>query len=218
MIKTQNMEFVHHHLYGQALSVLKNFVSQSETRPVLQYARHTEDGDAFATDSHRAIQIKNIHGYQEEFLVHPKSGTLARGGNYPDITQLINREEGLVPIFKLNNEQVKVWLQVFKSIIQTLKVMKEHYRPQVIMRFKGSAVRAAYSSQLVLVHLPCEVIGSKENLEEIILHPGYMKDLLDAHQKLESKEVTFYIDGPLKPIASDDGERVRTLLLPIRTY
>ena len=39
------------------MEVVKKWISRQSSRPVLQYAQHTAEGDIVATDSHRLIAI-----------------------------------------------------------------------------------------------------------------------------------------------------------------
>lgn len=206
-------DFVHGDLYGVALDVVKKWVSKHSNRPVLQYAQHTEDGDIVATDSHRMIRIKGIHGFKEEYLVDPKHFNFAKG-NYPKTADLSSREKHTESIV-LSKEHIKLWLQLFKSMNQTLKVMKTSW-PIAKMIFKEDHIEIELPIHKVVIQLPHEVY-QKPDMDAISFQVEYMRDALEAHMKLNSEQVTFYFCGPMKPFILDDDNAVMTLILPVRT-
>lgn len=73
-----------------ALEVAKKFTAVSQARPALTYVALKENGEIHATDSHRAIILKNIHSYKEELLLNYKTLDLMKGYNYPDISRLLD--------------------------------------------------------------------------------------------------------------------------------
>lgn len=211
-----NLEFVHNALYGEALNIAKNFVPKSDTRPILNFALHTADGDLWATDSTKLIHVKNIHGYKEETLVHPKSGTVARGGNYPDVSRIINDVQ-FEPLIHLNAEQLKIWMNLFKAISQTMKGLRETFNYVTTMIFGEDCIEVEFLKEKIKMNLPCTVIARKEGLERITFSAEFMKQSLEAHYKLKSPEVQLLFSGQMKPFVIDDNERVRTMILPVRT-
>lgn len=218
MNKKLELEFVHKDLYGTALEVVKKFVAQELTRPILTYALHAKNGDVLATNSHKAILIKNIHGFETDYLVNPKSYMFAKG-DYPDLYKVIDKEKHTLSI-TLNKEQLKLWLQLFKSINQTLKMMKVNRNKLVTMNFKENHVEVDVKVD------PENMFSTKLPSSELIL-PDFnkisfsaeiMRDALEAHFKLNSDKLNIYFYGEMRPIILDDEEIVRTVVLPIRQY
>ena len=211
----QELEFVHNDLYGVALKMSAKFVGKRDIRPLLHYAYHRADGDIIATDSHRLIHIKNMHGYKEDFLINPKNFSFAKG-NYMETDKISNKDEHTKSI-TLNKEHIKLWMQIFKSINQTMKVMKMHIK-NVRINFKDDHVEVELKSQEMIMKLPIKEYAKIDKLDRIAFNAEYLKDALEAHYKLESEEVTFYFNGELRPIILDDNKQVKTLILPVRTY
>lgn len=211
--KDMSLEFVHGDFYGVAMEVVKKWVSKYEARPILNYARHTDGGSIIATDSHRMITIKNIHGFKEEYLVNPKNFTFAKGV-YPNVEGLNARENHTESIV-LSKEHIKLWLQIFKSMNQTLKVMKDHFK-NVKLKFQDNHIEMELIGHDIVIQLPHEVY-QKPKMEVISFNVEYMRDALEAHFKLNSEQITMYFNGPLKPFILDDENTVQTLILPVRT-
>jgi DNA polymerase III sliding clamp (beta) subunit (PCNA family) len=210
-----SIEFVHGDLYGTALEVAKKFVSKSDTRPILTYVSHAANGDIVATDSHRLIQIKGIHGFKEDYLVNPKSFMFAKG-NFPDTHKLSGVENHTAAII-LTKEQIKLWLQLFKSINQTMTVLKDRNKT-VKLRFtegKDEEVIVELGDHGIKMSMPC--IVSNPGFEVVSFNVEYIRDAFEAHFKLNSEQLTFYFQGNMRPIVLDDDANVRTLILPVRT-
>lgn len=214
MLNKNGLDFVHGDLYGVAMEIMKKWVSKSDTRPVLTYAQHTINGDIFATDSHRLIKVSKIHGFKEEYLVDPKHFNFAKG-NYPDVEKLISHENHTEAIV-LSKEHIKLWLQLFKSMNQTLRIMKDR-RGLAKMIFKENHIEIELFNHNIIIQLPFDVY-QKPDMEDIEFQVEYMRDALEAHFKLNSEQLTIYLNGQIKPIILDDDGAVRTLVLPVRTY
>lgn len=214
MSKT-NFEFVHDELYGKALDASSKFISTSILRPVLNYALHKENGELIATDSHKLIQVKGIHGFKEEYLVSPKTAMFAKG-EFPDLGNVLNKENH-AQVVKINKEQIKLWLQIFKSINQILRTMKDRTN-EVLLRFEDKTMNAYIKMQDVSINLPVEEYKKLEGLDQIMFRPEYLRDSLEAHQKLNSESLMIYFRSNIRPMIMDDGEKVTTVVLPLRTY
>lgn len=211
--------FVHKDSYCAALEVAKKFVSQSLHRPMLTYAFHAENGDMLATDSHRAIHIKEVHGLEKDYLVNPKNYMFATG-TYPDLYRVMDKEKHVLAI-TLNKNQIKLWLQLFKSINNTLKVMKSTIRNKaVVLNFTEKNVMAEVkidaenAFQTILPTQKFEV----PKFNTICFSAEYMRDALEAHFKLNSEQLKIYFLTQMTPIILDDESLVKTVVLPIRNY
>lgn len=211
--KVGSIEYVHGDLYSTALEVASKFVSKFESRPMLTFAQHTENGDIFATDSHRLIQIRGIHSFKEEYLVHPKNFTFAKG-DYPDLERLTGRENH-EKVISLSKEHIRLWLQLFKSMNQTLRIMKDQ-RGIAKMHFKEKHIEIELSVHKIFIQLPHETY-QKPEIDIISFNVEYVRDALEAHFKLDSEQLNFYFSGNMRPFIMDDDEAVMTLVLPVRT-
>lgn len=213
------LEFVHKDSYGVAIEVVKKFVADGFTRPILNYSFHTKDGAILATDSHRAIEIRDIHGFKEDYLVNPKNYMFAKGV-FPDLYKLISIDKHILTI-SLNKEQIKLWLQLFKSINNTLKMMKSSSRNKVVVfRFTDKNIEAEVrvdSENSFKTILPAANIV-KPDFEKICFSAEYMRDALEAHFKLNSEKLNIYFHGQMRPILMDDEVQVKTLILPVRQF
>lgn len=213
----KGIEFVHHDLYGVAMDITKKFISKRDTRPILKYALHTSTGDVLATDSHKAIHLRGIHGFKEEYLVSPKNLMFAKG-DYPNLYNVIDIKEHKEAIL-LNSDQIKLWLQIFKSINNTIKNMKSRIN-HVVLNLRESNLNVEvqidsenkYSTVLPYTEL---IIP---DFHQISFSAEFMRDALEAHSKLNSESLTIYFKGKLRPIILDDAKMVKTLILPVRTY
>jgi|GEM_PF-6520154 len=213
MKATNNLTFVHNDLYGTALNIAKKFVSKSPSRPILQYCLLREDGVLFATNSHYAIQIKDIHGFKENFLINPFNNMQATG-NYPDMRKVIEDFEGET-VIKLDEENLKTWFQILKSMNQVLKSFKYRIN-EIDMEIGESSAIFSYLSGEAKTELniepTIESIGKK-----VAFQSEYMMNALETHIKLESKEVVLRFNERNKPFTLE-SEKVRVLIMPVRKY
>jgi hypothetical protein len=216
MEKQGTFEYVHHDLYGVALEVAKKFVSKSDERPILKYTFHAANGDLIATDTHRLIHIKGIHGFKEDFLVNPKNYMFAKG-NYFD-TEKVSSADGYEKSIVLKKYHIKLWLHVFKSIEKIKKEIKDGSKT-VKMELKENEIFISSDAfnDVLKMQVPFDEY-EKPNFDSILFNPEYMKDALEAHFKLNSNELTIYFKGQFVPIILDDGVMVKTLVLPHRAY
>ncbi|PFI93389.1 hypothetical protein [Priestia megaterium] len=200
------------------MEVVKKFVSKSETRPILKYSYHRADGNIIATDSHRLIQVGEIHGFKEDYLVDPKSFMFAKG-EYPDVEKINDKEKHTKSI-TLSKDQIKLWLQIFKSINQTMEVMKNvsSFNKVVVLKVKHNKVEVELKNFDLKMSLPCETLNIPENFEQIAFSVEYMRDALEAHFKLNSSSLNIYFKGSMVPMILDDEKKLQTLILPVRLY
>ncbi|WP_188453768.1 hypothetical protein [Virgibacillus oceani] len=115
----KDIEYIHSDKYGEALKVAKKFTGNGNLRPLLTFVQHNKNGSIVATDSRRAIRISNIHGFDETHLIHPHTVEFAKG-KFPETAKLFDDTKGETTI-QLNRFQIKVWLQMHKSINQLIK-------------------------------------------------------------------------------------------------
>lgn len=181
----------------------------------MQYALHKDNGDIFATDSHRAIHLKGMHGFKDEFLVNPRNHMVAKG-TYPALEPLI-ANNGRLPVIVLNKEQIKLWFQLFKSINQTIKIMKETVRLNyVTLHIHKDYLEVEFLLSKTRMTLPFERLEKPNGLDVVSFGASYMVDALEAHFKLHSEQLTISFNGNMRPFLMDDESKVKTVILPVR--
>jgi len=211
----KSLNFIHKDNYGEAMKVAKKFTDKGTFRPILQFVLHDKNKSIYATDSHRAIQIKDIHGFDKDYLVHPNTLEFATG-NYPEIDDKINFSGG-EKVITLTKEQIGIWLQMHRSLNQ---VIRQSYkgREHVSIEFKENIQLKINGENEITINLPYEEYHRKEDVDVISYNVTYMRDCLEAHAKLGSNHVDLIIKSKMRPIAIDNGDNVRCLLLPVRIY
>lgn len=214
--QTKNsIEFVHGDLYGVALEVSKKFVAKTETRPILNYVNHGVDGSIIATDSHRILRVNGIHGFKENYLVNPKTFNMAKG-QYPDVEKLFNKDDYILN-FSLNKDQIKMWLQMFKSVNQMMKTLKIRYET-VTLHFGEGDIKFTYHGQEGMnFSLPVENY-IKPEFEKIAFQASYMRDAMEVHQKLNSEKVDFFFRSSIRTFFLEYDKKNIVGLLPVRVY
>src|SRR5690625_2928974 len=115
----KSFEFLHSPKYGQAMKVAKKFTTNNARRPILTFVNHDKDGSIVATDGCRAVRVKDIHGFKEDYLIHPHTLEFAKG-KFPDTEKIFDDLKGESTI-RLNKEQIKIWLQMHKSLNQFIR-------------------------------------------------------------------------------------------------
>lgn len=208
------LNFVHGDLYSTALALTKKFTLDNGMRPILQYTRHAEGGRMEATDAHRAIMIHNIHGFKEDYLIHPKTFAAATG-TFPDLSQVFDVGEH-EHILTLSKEKITLWLQLFRSINNTLKTIKTvDNRKCVHLIFKKDFVKVELHGLDVKMELPADIVN--HDTLPIAVNAEYMRDAMEVFSKMESKEIKIRLRGSFRPIHFIDDGKVEVLVLPIRT-
>ncbi|MGG1152778.1 hypothetical protein [Bacillus wiedmannii] len=207
------MQMLHNEKYGVALQLAKKFTGDSPARMTLMFVNHEADGTLVATDGHRLIRIKNIHGFDKGYLVNPHTFEIATG-QYPDTNRVI-------PEFKkatitLNEEQIKLWLQIYKSLNQMSKAIKCGHK-SVTLRMNESGFEFELDGTEVKMKAPCESYEF-QNVEYIAYQTEYMRDSLEAHHKLGTKTLQIQIESSFKTMVLTDNQRVETAIVPLRRY
>jgi hypothetical protein len=209
----KQFEWIHSDKYPAAIEVAKRFVGKSLNRMVLTLIQHKEDGSIAVTDSHRALFVKNIHGFKEEYLINPLSLEFAKG-QYPDTSKLV--PEDATTVIRLNEEQLKIWLQMYKSMNQLTKM--KNMNPVIYLKMNEEGFSFLVKGTDITFTLPAEEYEFSEDVKQIAYNPLYLRDSLEAHVKLGSKSVDIKIKGQLRPFVLDNNNDVQALILPVRTY
>lgn len=210
----RQLEMVHPEKYAAAIKVADKFVSKNGLRMMLQLIQHKEDGSLVATNSHHMIKIKDAHGFKEEFLVNAKSLEFAKG-QYPDTERIL--EETPKTIIRLNQQQVKIWLQMHKSMNQMNKI-KNFNQNNLLMTIAQDEINFEIKDQEVSFKLPFEEINLDAEVDKVAYQIEYMRNALEAHVVLQSTEVLIKLSSAMRPIALDNEKDVQTIVLPVRTY
>jgi hypothetical protein len=204
---------IHSHKYADAIKIADKFVSKSNLRLMLQLVQHKANGDLIATDAHHAIKVKGVHGFKEEYLVNAKSLEFATG-DYPPTEKVFEAETK--SIIRLNATQIKLWLQMFRSMNQMSK--QKGVRTDIKMDLGKEDIGFELVQQDVSFKLPFEEYEGHEDIKSITFQIEYMRNALEAHEKLKSNELYITFEHPFKPIVLDNQEDVQVIVLPVRTY
>ncbi|PHA15498.1 hypothetical protein [Bacillus toyonensis] len=206
------MQMLHNEKYGVALQLAKKFTGDSPARMILMFVHHAEDGTIVATDSRRLVRIKNIHGFEKDYLVNPHTFEVATG-NYPNTDSAIPSFEK--ETITLNEEQIKLWLQIFKSLNQMSKAIKTNKIATIRMNKEGFEVELDRTE--VKMKAPSEQYEFQD-VKYIAFSIEYMRDALEVHQKLGTKKLFIQITGSHRQLLLTDNERIEAVVLPIRKH
>src|SRR5690625_5125365 len=102
----KSLNFIHKDNYGEAMKVAKKFTDKGTFRPILQFVLHDKNKSIYATDSHRAIQIKDIHGFNKDYLGNPNKMEIETR-NYTEIDDKINLY-GREKVITITKEQIGI--------------------------------------------------------------------------------------------------------------
>lgn len=207
------MELIHSDKYASALSLCKKFVSKQNFRILLTFVNHLANGNMVATDSHRMIILKNMHGYKEDTLVNPYSFEVAKGGTYPDTKRIVPEIEDTHIL--LDVAQVEVWFSMFSALTKTLKSLKRK-NSVVALQFQDSRFEFKTEIDNVIFTLPKTEYQKPKDIDVIFFNAQYMRDALEAHTLMKSQAVSFKFKSQYMPFLIDNEEDVQALVLPVR--
>ncbi|PAD70867.1 hypothetical protein CHH83_01315 [Bacillus sp. 7586-K] len=213
VILNTQLEMIHSPKYTTAFQLTKRFVGKNAGRVVLTFALHKSDGTLIATDSHKLLRIKNIHGFKEEYLINPRTFEAAKG-QYPDTDKLI--PENAEMVFRLDQEQIKTWLKIHKSLKQMAVGTRETALTKLIMKQNSFEFEDKLSG--ITYKLPANEYKFDPKTENITFNTEYLSDALEVHHKLNSTEVFIKLKGTMRPFNVTDGNDIDALVLPVRTY
>ena len=207
------LNFIHSDKYADAIKVASKFTETNNHRPILLFVNHRTDGMIEATDSKAFIQIKNIHGFDKNYLVHPKTLEFATG-NYPNLDKSIG-EYGDDTVITLNKKQISIWLQLHRSINQLSKSF-DPFNRTVHMDINKQISLSIGDVNAVDIDLPSEAIGGKGVFNYNV---EFMRNCLEVHQVLGTNELQINVRGKYQPVVLCDTKRdVVCGFSPIRTY
>lgn len=209
-MKTKSNEMVHSDKYADAIKIAQKFTSKNDFRMILKFVNHKENGDLMATDSHHLILLKNAHGFRQDYMVNPRSLEFFTG-NYPDFTNLFPTDYKAE--IKLNESQIKIWHQMHRSMNQMSKLPSIH--SCINMKIGKGEIEFSINQQEIAFKLPFEELSNEEEFT-ISYNVEYMRNALEAHAALKSKEIIIGFSGFLKPFVLDNNDDLKTVVLPVR--
>ena len=212
------LNFLHGDKYSVALQLAAKFTANKadHRRPILHYVNHSSDGIMEVTDSVRAIRFHNIHGFDKNYLIHPKTFNIALG-KYPDLEPLVNADEHDL-VVTLSKEQIHLWYQLFRSINNTFKTVKTGGRTDrdktVSLFFKKDGVKVRLNDLKVDMELPATVnlVGATS----VAMNAEYLRDAMEVFSKMESNEVKIKTKGAFRIVHLEDDKQTEVIVLPIR--
>jgi DNA polymerase III sliding clamp (beta) subunit (PCNA family) len=207
-----SFEMIHSGEYADAIQVAKKFVSKSEIRPILTFVQHKDNGDICATDSHRMIIIKEVHGFKEEIMINPTTFEAAKGG-YPDCAKVVPEDKNIKARILLDQQDLAKWLQMHRSMNQMNKVIGNS-KSIISMNITGNVLDFSILDDIKF-QLKATEIEVKE-AHKIAYCCEYMRDALEAHVKMKSKQVEIKLFGSMSPFKIEE-DKVTAMVLPIRT-
>lgn len=211
----KGIEFIHGAKYGKAMKMARKFTANNVNRPILTFVNHDKDGSIVATDSYGALRVKNIHGFKENYLVHPHTLEFAKG-KFPDTDDIIDDLKG-TPTIRLNQQQIKIWLQMHKSLNQFIRnIYGTNYH--VTLEFSEDITFKIAGENEMSFKLPFEDYKQPEKVGKVSYDQSLMRDALDAHFIMESESIDIVIKGSHSPILLDNGIDVQTIVTPKRVY
>jgi hypothetical protein len=207
--------------FSDLMKVMKNFVTKSEARPVLQNIYF--DGTYFyATDATKLIRVNaeyvsNIPAYSKEtFLFNPKEMLFNNNlSNFPDCSRLIPIDYNSTITIDSNIKDLQAHVKEMKKVVkkQPNHVMKMEFSN------KETKVSAEYNGEsyaATLNNMYCE--GEEITLS---LSAEYLDTAITAIKKLSKvsyNSVELGIVGRLRPMNFKQDGVFDIIILPIRTY
>lgn len=205
------LNFIHSNQYSDAMKVASKFTGKHKGRPLLFFVNHKEDGTIEATDSIAFVRIEKMHGFDKDYLVHPKTLEFATG-SYPDLERAIGNY-GEDTVITLNKKQISIWLQLHRSINQLSKSFDPINRT-VQMNVDKNISLSIGDDDSVNINLPSGNVSG-----EGLFHYNaeIMRNCLEVHQILGTDELQIHVRGKYQPIVlSDVNREVVCGLLPIK--
>lgn len=213
-----SINFIHADQYAKAIRIASKFTEKRTVRPTLIFVNHTKDGEIQATNSQKLIRIKDIHGFEENFLVHPTTLEFATG-KYPDVnkTYEINKSDAII---ELNKEQIDIWLQIHRSINQ---LVRQSYKTgYVTLHFNKNGVQLMVGRDNVIqIQLPYKNFKEHDGMSDLTkIHydQELFRDCLEAHSVLGTNKLEIRFSGFLNPVVLKGDSIVKTLFSPMKVY
>lgn len=213
-----SINFIHADKYAKAIKIASKFTEKKTVRPILIFVNHTIDGEIQATNSQKLIRVKQIHGFKNDYLVHPNTLEFATG-KFPDINDTYQIKE-TDAIIELNKDQIDIWLQIHRSINQ---LVRNSYKSEyVTLNFNEESVKLSVGmDNIIQIKLPYKNIKEHSELKvltKIHYDQELFRDCLEAHSVLGTKKLEIRLSGFAKPVVLRGDSIVETVFLPMRVY
>lgn len=211
-LKSNELEVVGRERLTPAIDVAKKFVSTSQARPALTYVALRKNGEIHATDSHRAIILKNIHSYKEELLLNHKTLDLMKGYNYPELGGLLKVGEPPQSSFQLSKE-------IVMQLIPAIKFIKANKFSTMKFTFTNESIELSVPGiHLKLDGFEFDIIQHKDTDNTLSFTPSYLLDAFEAFIKFSSDEnITLHNQGSLRTLILEN-EEMTIGVLPRRVF
>lgn len=177
---------------------LLNFVSKSESRPILTGVNVNDEGHLEATDSHVLLRLHNQFPAGQPMTFNPKTLKVL-AGNYPDLDRLI--PTAFETSFDLSYSQI---LRVFEFAKGLKKDLIHITQKGDVLEFRGQESNTA---------MYLEEISADVN---IVLQAVYVKNAFDFIRDNTMTCVTVGYLGSLRPIVFTREKNFDLLITPIR--
>lgn len=216
-LKTKNeIEIVGRERLTPAIEVAKKFVATTGSRPALQHIALMPNGEVQATDSHKAIILKDVHSYSDVVCLNPKTLDLVRGYNFPDISNIAS--------VKKDNVKAEITLdrQSIQSILDALRFFKGRKglnNPVKILVTKEKITFEQYLTKIEVKNSDGWMINQIVDEEiKISFIPNLLIDCLASFIKFsDSEKITAFYHSSMRPLVFENNEMLMCAL-PLRTY
>lgn len=177
---------------------LLNFVSKSDSRPLLTGVNVTDEGHLVATDSHALLRLHNQFPAGQPMTFNPKTLKVL-AGDYPDADRLIPTR--FEHTFDLSHSQI---LRVFEFAKGLKKDLIHIAQKDGALEFRGQ------ESNTVMT---LEGISADVN---IVLRAVYVKNAFDFIRDNTMTYVTVGYQSSIRPIVFTREKNFDVLITPIR--
>lgn len=201
----------------QALLVkhAKNFIitDKKDHRETFRGIRYAANCNAYVSDNHTMLRIKDVSPYSEAHLIHAIDGTEIEG-TYPSDTSL--------------EDVVNVELGNYTVIDSTFRIHELASAAKVLSmaakEFKEVMVDIVHESELILrITLPTGKLefnlGLPEHVldETITLNAVYLSNTFNVFKDARSTSIKIKFGSKVQPVVfSDEDSGIDVLILPIR--
>lgn len=177
---------------------LLNFVSKSESRPILTGVNVNDEGHLEATDSHVLLRLHNQFPAGQPMTFNPKTLKVL-AGNYPDVNRLIPTK--FEHTFDLSYSQI---LRVFEFAKGLKKDTIHITQKDGALEFRGRESNTT---------MTLEGISADVN---IVLQAVYVKNAFDFIRDNTMTYVTVGYQSSIRPIVFTREKNFDLLITPMR--
>lgn len=224
--------------FDQLMKVFKNFVSKSETRPVLKLV-YLNDNYFYATDSHQLLRVNKNYvsdipeSITDGSLIDPKTMNITEQLNYPDCSRLIPNQSnstvllnGNIKEFENVTKEIKGLKKGRKNKIVKMDITKNciNFSGQYVINEKQYKLEKEQKDDNVDLFKNYEYTVNSLNVEgdEIKIQVGdiYLNTALGTVKKLSKlsySDVEMKINGNMRPILFTQNNVFDIIVMPIRT-